>query len=98
MKLFDHLPKMEFLRSEEMSFVQFIIPFESAHRAVTYLGDLGVVQFNNAGDFLGSSLKEAVENERKLEEVAFSMEDYREDASFLEQQMQSESSNQCCLS
>ncbi|KMZ63654.1 Vacuolar proton ATPase a1 [Zostera marina] len=189
MKLFDHLPKMEFLRSEEMSFVQFIIPFESAHRAVTYLGDLGVVQFNNmnndkspfqqtfvnqvmrcgemsrklrffkeqiakssllapihptlhpdieleevelqlsehetellelnsnseklrqkynelfefklvllkAGDFLGSSQKEAVENERKLEEVAFSMEDYREDASFLEQQMQSESSNQAGL-
>lgn len=47
MKLFGHLPKMEFLRSEEMSFVQFIIPFESAHRAVTYLGDLGVVQFND---------------------------------------------------
>lgn len=41
--------------------------------------------FWQAGDFLGSSQKEAVENERKLEEVAFSMEDYREDASFLEQ-------------
>lgn len=38
---------MDHLRSEKMSFVQLIIPVESAHRAITYLGDLGFLQFKD---------------------------------------------------
>lgn len=47
MKFFDNLPPMEHLRSEKMSFVQLIIPVESAHRALSYLGELGLVQFKD---------------------------------------------------
>ncbi|KMZ64706.1 hypothetical protein ZOSMA_351G00230 [Zostera marina] len=47
MKFFDDLPPMDFLRSEKMTLVQLIIPFESAHRAISYLGDLGSVQFRD---------------------------------------------------
>ncbi|ONK77025.1 uncharacterized protein A4U43_C02F2330 [Asparagus officinalis] len=47
MKIFDRLPPMDHLRSERMSFVQLIIPVESAHRAVSYLGELGLVQFKD---------------------------------------------------
>ena len=35
------------MRSEKMTFVQLIIPVESAHRAVTYLGELGLLQFRD---------------------------------------------------
>ncbi|KAK1285428.1 Vacuolar proton ATPase a1 [Acorus calamus] len=38
---------MDHLRSEKMSFVQLIIPVESAHRAVSYLGELGLLQFRD---------------------------------------------------
>ncbi|KAJ6804670.1 V-type proton ATPase subunit a1 [Iris pallida] len=47
MKFFDNLPPMDHFRSEKMSFVQLIMPIESAHRAVTYLGELGLVQFKD---------------------------------------------------
>ncbi|KNA18565.1 hypothetical protein SOVF_069640 isoform B [Spinacia oleracea] len=36
---------MDFMRSEKMTFVQLIIPVESAHRAISYLGELGLLQF-----------------------------------------------------
>ncbi|KAG7020475.1 V-type proton ATPase subunit a3 [Cucurbita argyrosperma subsp. argyrosperma] len=38
---------MDLLRSEPMQFVQLIIPNESVHRTVSYLGDLGLFQFND---------------------------------------------------
>lgn len=38
---------MDLLRSEPMQLVQLIIPNESAHRTISYLGDLGLFQFNN---------------------------------------------------
>nr|DAD26067.1 TPA_asm: hypothetical protein HUJ06_027535 [Nelumbo nucifera] len=38
---------MDFLRSEKMIFVQLIIPVESAHRAVSYIGELGLLQFKD---------------------------------------------------
>ncbi|XP_030526593.1 V-type proton ATPase subunit a1-like isoform X2 [Rhodamnia argentea] len=41
------LPAMDLMRSEQMTFVQFIIPVESAHRAVSYLGEVGLVQFRD---------------------------------------------------
>uniref|UniRef100_A0A2P2LRX3 V-type proton ATPase subunit a n=1 Tax=Rhizophora mucronata TaxID=61149 RepID=A0A2P2LRX3_RHIMU len=41
----DNLPAMDLMRSEKMSLVQLIIPVESAHRAVSYLGGLGLLQF-----------------------------------------------------
>ncbi|KAF8395009.1 hypothetical protein HHK36_018948 [Tetracentron sinense] len=47
MELFDNLPAMDLMRSEKMTFVQLIIPVESAHRAVSYLGELGLLQFRD---------------------------------------------------
>ncbi|KAK7261398.1 hypothetical protein RIF29_27707 [Crotalaria pallida] len=46
-KFIDNLPPMDLMRSEKMSFVQLIIPAESAHRAVSYLGQLGLLQFRD---------------------------------------------------
>ncbi|KAL8116120.1 hypothetical protein AgCh_022570 [Apium graveolens] len=42
---------MDLLRSEAMQLSQLIIPIDSAHLAITYLGHLGLIQFNdlNAG-------------------------------------------------
>lgn len=40
-------PPMDLMRSEAMQLVQLIIPIESAHLAVSYLGDLGLVQFKD---------------------------------------------------
>ncbi|KAH0744698.1 hypothetical protein KY290_032691 [Solanum tuberosum] len=40
-------PTMDLLRSEPMQLVQLIIPLESAHRTVSYLGDLGLFQFKD---------------------------------------------------
>uniref|UniRef100_A0A6V7QXJ7 V-type proton ATPase subunit a n=1 Tax=Ananas comosus var. bracteatus TaxID=296719 RepID=A0A6V7QXJ7_ANACO len=50
MKLFDRLPPMDHLRSEEMTLVQLIIPVESAHRTITYLGELGLIQFRDLNE------------------------------------------------
>lgn len=47
MEWVENLPAMDLMRSEKMSFVQLIIPVESAHRAVTYLGELGLLQFRD---------------------------------------------------
>ncbi|XP_016500559.1 V-type proton ATPase subunit a1 isoform X1 [Nicotiana tabacum] len=47
MEYIDNMPPMDLMRSEKMTFVQLIIPFESAHRAVTYLGQLGLLQFRD---------------------------------------------------
>ncbi|KAK9005472.1 hypothetical protein V6N11_042903 [Hibiscus sabdariffa] len=38
---------MDLLRSEPMQLVQLIIPAESAHRSISYLGDLGLFQFKD---------------------------------------------------
>ncbi|KAG5030590.1 hypothetical protein JHK82_014198 [Glycine max] len=38
---------MDLLRSEPMQLVQLIIPIESAHRSISYLGDLGLIQFKD---------------------------------------------------
>ncbi|KAI3448008.1 hypothetical protein Pfo_004673 [Paulownia fortunei] len=35
------------MRSEPMQLVQLILPVESAHLAISYLGDLGLIQFKN---------------------------------------------------
>ncbi|KAJ7980947.1 V-type proton ATPase subunit a [Quillaja saponaria] len=43
----ENLPAMDLMRSEKMTFVQLIIPVESAHRAITYLGELGLLQFRD---------------------------------------------------
>ncbi|WCJ40923.1 V-type proton ATPase 116 kDa subunit a 1 [Euphorbia peplus] len=40
-------PTMDLFRSEAMQLVQLIIPIESAHLTVSYLGDLGLVQFKD---------------------------------------------------
>lgn len=40
-------PTMDLLRSEPMQLVQLIIPVESAHRTISYLGDLGFFQFKD---------------------------------------------------
>lgn len=40
-------PTMDLLRSEPMQLVQLIIPVESAHRSIAYLGDLGLFQFKD---------------------------------------------------
>ncbi|XWS52726.1 hypothetical protein CRYUN_Cryun11dG0095100 [Craigia yunnanensis] len=46
-KLMDRLPPMDLMRSEKMTLVQLIIPVESAHRAISYLGELGLLQFRD---------------------------------------------------
>ncbi|XP_047319663.1 V-type proton ATPase subunit a3-like [Impatiens glandulifera] len=38
-------PPVDLLRSESMQLIQIIIPIESAHQTVSYLGDLGLIQF-----------------------------------------------------
>lgn len=40
-------PAVDLMRSEPMHLVQLIIPVESAHRTVSYLGDLGLLQFKD---------------------------------------------------
>jgi hypothetical protein len=40
-------PPMDLFRSEAMQLVQLIIPIESAHHTVSYLGDLGLLQFKD---------------------------------------------------
>ncbi|KAL0561131.1 hypothetical protein IC582_001551 [Cucumis melo] len=40
-------PPMDLFRSEPMQLVQLIIPIESAHRTISYLGDLGLLQFKD---------------------------------------------------
>ncbi|KAK6939398.1 V-type ATPase, V0 complex, 116kDa subunit family [Dillenia turbinata] len=40
-------PPMDMMRSEAMQLVQIIIPIESAHRTISYLGDLGLFQFKD---------------------------------------------------
>ncbi|KAI3446157.1 hypothetical protein Pfo_002822 [Paulownia fortunei] len=40
-------PPMDLMRSEPMQLVQLIMPIESAHLAVSYLGDLGLIQFKD---------------------------------------------------
>ncbi|KAK4408900.1 V-type proton ATPase subunit a1 [Sesamum angolense] len=47
MEYIDRLPAMDLMRSEKMMLVQLIIPVESAHRAVSYLGELGLLQFRD---------------------------------------------------
>jgi hypothetical protein len=43
-----HVPKtMEMFRSEEMQLVQLIIPAEAAHDTISYLGDIGLLQFKD---------------------------------------------------
>ncbi|KAI9077100.1 hypothetical protein K1719_040922 [Acacia pycnantha] len=46
----DNIPSMDLMRSEKMTFAQLIIPVESAHRAVSYLGELGLFQFRDLND------------------------------------------------
>ncbi|XP_030503591.2 V-type proton ATPase subunit a1 [Cannabis sativa] len=43
----ENLPPMDLMRSEKMTFVQLIIPVESAHRVISYLGELGLLQFRD---------------------------------------------------
>ncbi|XP_052726427.1 V-type proton ATPase subunit a1 isoform X2 [Vigna angularis] len=43
----ENLPPMDLMRSEKMTFIQLIIPAESAHRAISYLGELGLLQFRD---------------------------------------------------
>ncbi|KAM0942870.1 hypothetical protein DsansV1_C14g0131951 [Dioscorea sansibarensis] len=40
-------PPMDLMRSEEMQLVQVIVPIESAHLTISYLGDLGLLQFKD---------------------------------------------------
>ncbi|XP_051144730.1 V-type proton ATPase subunit a3-like [Andrographis paniculata] len=40
-------PPMDLMRSEPMHLVQLILPVESAHLAVSYLGDIGLIQFKD---------------------------------------------------
>uniref|UniRef100_A0A5B7BCS9 V-type proton ATPase subunit a n=1 Tax=Davidia involucrata TaxID=16924 RepID=A0A5B7BCS9_DAVIN len=47
MEFIDNLPAMDLMRSEKMTHVQLIIPVESAHRAISYLGEFGLLQFRD---------------------------------------------------
>ncbi|KAL0390152.1 UNVERIFIED_CONTAM: V-type proton ATPase subunit a1 [Sesamum calycinum] len=56
MEYIDRLPAMDLMRSEKMMLVQLIIPVESAHRAVSYLGELGLLQFRDVRSDLSLSI------------------------------------------
>ncbi|KAI7983423.1 V-type proton ATPase subunit a1 [Camellia lanceoleosa] len=47
MEYIDNLPPMDLMRSEKMVFILLIMPFESAQRAISYLGELGLLQFSD---------------------------------------------------
>jgi len=40
-------PTMDLLRSEQMQLARLIIPMESAHRVISYLGEVGLFQFED---------------------------------------------------
>ncbi|GER34838.1 v-type proton ATPase 116 kDa subunit a isoform [Striga asiatica] len=50
MEFIDNFPSMDLMRSEKMMFAQLIMPVESAHLAVSYLGQLGLLQFRDLND------------------------------------------------
>ncbi|KAL8496764.1 hypothetical protein ACS0TY_020441 [Phlomoides rotata] len=50
MEYINNLPDMDLMRSEKMMLVQLIFPVESAHRAISYLGELGLIQFRDLND------------------------------------------------
>lgn len=56
---------MDHLRSEDMSLVQVIIPVESAHRAVSYLGELGLLQLKD------------VRNPKPVDLIVFAFDSHR---------------------
>ncbi|XP_059435351.1 V-type proton ATPase subunit a3-like [Corylus avellana] len=67
------IPPMYLLRSEAMQLVQLIIPMESAHVTVSYIGDLGLIQFKDLNadksPFLrtyAAQIKKCAEMARKL--------------------------------
>ncbi|KAK4255033.1 hypothetical protein QN277_008087 [Acacia crassicarpa] len=73
MDYIDNLPPMDLMRSEKMTFVQLIMPVESAHRAVCYLGELGLLQFRDMNDdkspfqrTFANQVKRCAEMSRKL--------------------------------
>ncbi|KAJ9537927.1 hypothetical protein OSB04_030660 [Centaurea solstitialis] len=41
------IPAMDLFRSEAMHLVQLIVPIESAHLTLSYLGDIGLIQFKD---------------------------------------------------
>ncbi|KAI4342396.1 hypothetical protein MLD38_027032 [Melastoma candidum] len=66
-------PPMDLMRSEAMQLVQLIIPIESAHLTVSYLGDLALLQFKDLNAdkspfqrTYASQLKKCGEMARKL--------------------------------
>jgi V-type H+-transporting ATPase subunit a len=73
MGVFDRLPPMDHLRSEKMCFVQLIFPAESARLAVTYLGEVGLIQFKDLNEdkspfqrIFVNQVKRCAEMSRKL--------------------------------
>lgn len=73
MGLFDRLPPMDHMRSEKMCFVQLIMPAESSRLAVTYLGELGLLQFKDLNEdkspfqrIFVNQVKRCAEMSRKL--------------------------------
>ncbi len=45
-------PPMDLMRSEAMQLVQVIIPTESAHLTVSYLGELGLLQLKDVSPYI----------------------------------------------
>ena len=44
--------EMDLFRSEQMQLVQLIIPAEAAHDTISYLGELGLLQFKDVGGLI----------------------------------------------
>ncbi|KAH9656961.1 V-type proton ATPase subunit a3 [Citrus sinensis] len=66
-------PPMDLFRSEPMQLVQIIIPIESAHLTVSYLGELGLLQFKDLNSekspfqrTYAAQIKKCAEMARKL--------------------------------
>ncbi|GMN55745.1 hypothetical protein TIFTF001_024866 [Ficus carica] len=53
-------PPMDLFRSEPMQLVQLIIPIESSHLTVSYLGDLGLLQFKDILQFMAPNISYSI--------------------------------------
>ena len=69
----DKLPQMDLMRSEKMTLVQLIIPVESAHRCVTYLGELGLLQFRDVSVVVVNPQIRLLLFNKSIESVAISV-------------------------
>ncbi|XAR64159.1 hypothetical protein NMG60_11024400 [Bertholletia excelsa] len=71
-------PTMDLMRSEPMQLVQLIIPIESAHRTISYLGDLGLFQFKDLNSEKSPFQRTYAAQIKRCEEMARKLRFFKE--------------------